>query len=284
MIVKALSHKRNTLSAIRGLILYVRDPKKMEDRCFGRKPLIIKQYLPSYDTEKWALALKANDDDRTFEHARRTVLRHEIISFSPKSDPLLSRESLRTFAKYYLKNRVKKPTMGIAVAHYDESPHIHFVIAGVALDGSATRVSRKDFKGFKVELQQFQQENFPELSHSVVRHTGAKTTRIRSTRAEEQVKRSGKASEKEELAKTVTKLARGCTSLEELETKLERAKLRPYRRKGLLTGIWLGNRKFRLLTLGIGKEHLKEITLEQKRLNALNDSKPGRNNYLDKEY
>lgn len=269
MIVKALSHKRSTLSAIRGLILYVRDPKKMGDNRFGRKPLTVKQYLPSYDSEKWAHALQANDDNRAFEHAHRTVLRHEIISFSPKSDPLLSREKLRTFAKYYLKNRMEKPTMGIGVVHYDEAPHIHFVIAGVALDGSSTRVSRKDFKDFKVELQQFQQDTFPELSHSVVEHSRSKLPRLKMTRAEEQLIRNGRVSEKEQLSQRVSNLAKECTSLDELEERLKRTGFKPYHRKGLLTGLWMGKRKFRLSTLGVGKEHLKSLTREQKRLDLL---------------
>jgi len=269
MIVKAVSHKSTSISAIRKLIHYVCDSQKMRDTYYGRKPLTIKQYISSYNQERWVQAFKSNDNKRNFNHKKRVVLRHEIISFSPQSNPLISRATLQAFAKYYLKNRMLKPTMGIGIVHYDQAPHIHFVIAGVALDGSATRISRKEFKDFKIQLQHFQQERFPELSHSIVDHDKAKTLKLKLTHQEQQMKDKGKVSDKEKFSQKVMQLAKGCVSLVELETKLKKQSLRPYHRRGILTGVWLGNRKFRLTTLGIGKEHLKEMTREQKRLHTL---------------
>lgn len=83
------------------------------------------------------------------------------------------------------------------------------------------------------------------------------------------MKTRGLASEKEKLSLIVKHLAKDCTSLEELSKNLTKHSLEPYYRGGKLAGLWLGNRKFRLTTLGIGKEHLKSLTLEQKRLNQL---------------
>jgi len=280
MIVKALSHKSNNVSAIRRLISYVCDPQKMQDKYYGRKLLTVKQYIPSYNQEKWVQAFKSNDDRRTFNHKKRVVLRHEIISFAPQSNPLISRDTLHAFAKYYLKNRMQKPTMGIGVVHYDQAPHIHFVMAGVALDGSATRVSREQFKAFKVQLQEFQEQQFPELSHSIVDHNKHKTLKLQLTHQEQRIRDKGKVSDKEELSQTVMHLAKGCISLDQLELKLKAQSLKPYHRRGILTGVWLGNRKYRLSTLGIGKEHLKEMTREQQRLNTLTKNQ---GTYRDKE-
>ncbi len=49
---------------------------------------------------------------------------------------------------------------------------------------------------------------------------------------------------------------------------------KPYYRDTTLTGVWLGNRKFRLSTLGIGKQHLLEMIIEQERLESLSKRKP----------
>ena len=76
-------------------------------------------------------------------------------------------------------------------------------------------------------------------------------------------------SEKEKLSLLVKTVVKNCISLEELAKKLRDQKLKPYYRKQLLTGIWLGNRKLRLTTLGVDKSHLKELTKEQKRLDSL---------------
>lgn len=269
MIVKALSHKNSSASGIRRLVRYVCDQDKMQDKYFGRQSLTVKKYLQSYNQERWIQSFKTNDDNRSFNHAKRVVLRHEIISFSPQSNPLISRETLHAFAKYYLENRMLKPTMGFGVVHYDEAPHIHFVLAGVALDGLATRISRQQFKDFKIKLQNFQKERFPELSHSIVDHAKPKTLKLELSHQEQRMKDKRKVSDKELLSQKVMQLTKGCVSLDELEAKLIDQSLRPYYRRGILTGVWLGNRKFRLSTLGVGKEHLKEMTREQKRLNAL---------------
>ncbi len=79
----------------------------------------------------------------------------------------------------------------------------------------------------------------------------------------------GVLSEKEKLSLLVKKVAKKCISLEELATKLREQQLKPYYRKELLSGIWLGKRKLRLTTLGVDKSHLKALTREQKRLDSL---------------
>ncbi|PHS66976.1 MAG: hypothetical protein COB12_04760 [Flavobacterium sp.] len=175
MIVKAISHKSTKKSSIKKLINYVFNPEKINDSQKGREPLIVKQFIPSYDKEKWADAFKKNDSTRTFEHTKRTVLRHEIISFAPESSKYLTREKLKTLAKYYLKHR-SPYSMGVATVHFEKSPHIHFIISGVSIEGNSTRISRNEFKAFKIKLQEFQQERFPELSHSIVQHSKKKVS------------------------------------------------------------------------------------------------------------
>lgn len=83
------------------------------------------------------------------------------------------------------------------------------------------------------------------------------------------MKNRGVLSEKEKLSLMVRLLAKDCKSLEELSDELFKNGLESYYRGDRLTGLWLGNRKFRLTTLGIGKEHLKSLTLEQQRLDGL---------------
>lgn len=83
----------------------------------------------------------------------------------------------------------------------------------------------------------------------------------------------GIVSQKEQLAIRVTKIAKKCKNFSELHTKLIDHNIEPYYRYGTLTGVWYGNKKFRLSTLGVGKEHLKKLTKEQERLESLKKSK-----------
>ena len=155
MIVKAISHRSASKSSMKKLIKYVFNFEKMHDSKRGREALIVKQLLRGYDPQKWTDALYKNDQHANFIHARRTVLRHEIISFSPESNIHITRSKLKTIAKWYLNNRSLK-SLCVGAVHWDESPHIHFVISGVGIDGKSTRISRSEFKQFKIDLQAFQ--------------------------------------------------------------------------------------------------------------------------------
>lgn len=173
MIVKAISHKSNNKSAMKKLINYCFNPDKMEDKSLGREKVVVKKYLKGYDISSWIQQFKSNDDSRIFQHKKRTVLRHEIISFSPLDSNKITKDALEDIGKWYLKNRTQ--SLGACTVHWEKSIHLHFVIAGVGLDGTSTRVSRKDFKAFKVKLQEYQREKYPELNNSIVNHVKKKS-------------------------------------------------------------------------------------------------------------
>lgn len=173
MIVKAISHKSPTKSAIGKLINYIFDPEKLKDNTLNREPLISKRNILGYNQNKWIDSFKTNDDKRSFEHSKRTVIRHEIVSFSDKDNHLLTREALKAISKWYLKHRSPN-SLGVCAVHYEKSIHIHFAISGVGLDGKSTRISRKAFTDFKIKLQEFQKEHYPFLSNSIVQHSKKK--------------------------------------------------------------------------------------------------------------
>lgn len=83
----------------------------------------------------------------------------------------------------------------------------------------------------------------------------------------------GIVSKKEQLAIHVTKITKKCKNFSELHTMLVDQNIEPYYRYGKLTGVWCGNKKFRLTTLGVGKEHLKKLIKEHERLESLKKSK-----------
>jgi len=66
--------------------------------------------------------------------------------------------------------------------------------------------------------------------------------------------------------------------LETLKIALENNGIETYDRKGILTGAYLGQRRYRLITLGVAKEHLKMMTMEQKRLDELRGTRKDQKN------
>ena len=97
------------------------------------------------------------------------------------------------------------------------------------------------------------------------------------------MKSRGVVSEKEQLSHRVKNLAKDCKSLEVLTKRLSTDGLEPYYRNNILTGLWLGNRKFRLTTLGIGIGHLKILTKQQERLDRLQKRRDNRSRDIDYE-
>ncbi|PQJ76488.1 relaxase/mobilization nuclease domain-containing protein [Polaribacter glomeratus] len=140
----------------------------MQDQIGNRETLIVKRNIRGYNAERWVDLFQKNDANRLFEHKNRTVLRHEIVAFSKEDNLQLTKGKLQDIAKWYLRNR--SDSLGVCGVHWEESIHLHFVISGVGLDGKSTRISRKDFKDFKIRLQNYQQSKYPELSNSVVNH------------------------------------------------------------------------------------------------------------------
>lgn len=79
----------------------------------------------------------------------------------------------------------------------------------------------------------------------------------------------GTLSDKQLVAEKVKQVAKSCTNLNELARKLQSHSIQTYGRNATLTGVVLGKRKYRLTTLGITKEHLKLMTIGQRRLDGL---------------
>lgn len=244
---------------------------KLKDRFYNREAVVSKKLLQSYDKDKWVAQFKANDNKRSFNHKRHTVLRHEIIAFAPEDNKHLTKEKLQDFIKFYFKHRSPR-SIAVAGVHYEKSVHIHFIHSGVGVDTKSTRINRDDFKQFKIQLQKFQREKYPELSHSIVDHNRkSKSLKLQKSQKEQHMTlKRGVVSEKEKMAIKVMDLAKSSKSLGELARKLQKAGLQPYYRYGKLTGLWVSEKqKLRLTTLGVGKEHLKELTLEQERLDGM---------------
>jgi hypothetical protein len=166
MIIKSVSHKeskgKGKARKIQQLLTYIHDPNKMFDE--NNQSCVVKRYLSGYgDIENWTNQFVENDNFRTFQHAKRVIIRHEIVSFSPLSTPFISRDFLMDIAKEYLKRRTESPA--IAVAHYELGKPIHFhcAIAAVGLDTKSTRITTKEFKEFKVEMEKYILNRYPDI-------------------------------------------------------------------------------------------------------------------------
>ncbi len=80
------------------------------------------------------------------------------------------------------------------------------------------------------------------------------------------------------MSEKVLKEASRSKSLGELEQRLQNLDIKTYRRNGVFKGVYLpNNQKRRLTTLGVSKDNLRLLTIEQERLEQLRKLKQRKN-------
>ena len=162
--------------------------------------------------------------------------------------------------------------MFVAVPHFDkEHYHIHICASGLEYrTGKSLRMTKANFQKLKKDIQEYQKEQYPELSKSIVKHEKKNQNKEQSkeynkyqekiTEKEYQYKlRTGRATEKEQIIGMLKTCYKASISKEDFYYKLKECGLKTYIRNGKTTGIIFGNHKFRLNRIGFTEERLEEL-------------------------
>jgi hypothetical protein len=122
---------------------------------------------------------------------------------------------------------------------------------------------------FKKELQEYQQERYPLLSKSVVRHGKKQKERAKSKEKEYQLTKRTKApSEKDRITKTIEACYNKSLSQADFMHRLSQQGLQSYSRGGKVTGIE-GERKYRFSSLGFDERKLGELNYRDEALKGI---------------
>lgn len=169
MIVKSISHHGKASASY--LIKYVFDKRKPLKDIQGQN-LFFKKHLRGYQTENWINSFKELEAIRKSKYANRSITcYHEVISFSPESTPYLNRRVIKDLVHQYLELRsVNQLVCGAVHFENNKNYHAHLVLSGLKRDGYSARISKAKFESIKKQLQEYQIQKYPELSHSVVAH------------------------------------------------------------------------------------------------------------------
>lgn len=212
---------------------------------------VVRHNVRGNNIDEWAKQFRANEQHRLRKRKNSVYVNHDIISFHRDSGQFLTPEKLERIVREYIRLRNPKG-MYVACAHTDRD-HVHIHICTSAIEyrtGKSMRMSRQEFATLKKNIQQFQIEQYPELSRSVVNH--GRKSKGRVSEKEMQFKlRTGKMSQRELVQSTVAECYRKSKSTEDFYARLKEQKLETYVRGGRVYGVVFGNRNFRFKTLGI---------------------------------
>lgn len=226
------------------------------------RSLLVTHNLRGKTIDGWVKQFKENEKYRLRKRKNSVYLNHEIISFHRDSTRHLSIEKLEQLVREYF--RLRGNMLAVATSHYDRY-HIHLHICTSAIEyrtGKSMRMSRAELAALKKNLQEFQQERFPELSRSVVRH--GKGSKRRSSEKEIQYKeRTKKPSKRDQVKNMVNECFRTSKSEKEFFDRLKERELETYVRGGKVYGVVFETRKFRFKALGIDLAKERNIEVER---------------------
>lgn len=253
-----------------------------KDRLFDRegKSFIVTHNLKGNSINEWEKQFKENEVFRTQRRKDSVLLRHEILSWHREDAKNITLQKLEEMTREYIK--LRNPNgLYIAAPHFDKGHyHVHVCASGVEYrTGKSLRLSKKELKKLKKDIQGYQVERFPELSHSIVQH-GKKEKSLVSEKEYQHKLRTGRETDKEKIIGMLKINYEKAVSKENFIEKLKESGLSIYSRSGKVTGILYQGWKFRFKKLGFTDERLKELdqSLEREReLQKIRESRKEKN-------
>lgn len=160
-----MSRKASTLNHFGQLLRYINTPQPEK---LGQRAVF--HNLRATDDDLPAIEREFVNDCRNVQYRRDGVmLFHEIISVAENDRDKVTEQMLNDLAKHYLRFRAPD-AKAYAKAQFDtDNPHIHILISANRINShTKLRLSKFDFGSAKRNLEKFQREKYPELSHSIV--------------------------------------------------------------------------------------------------------------------
>jgi hypothetical protein len=218
-------------------------------------------------------------DNDTHRRKRKNgvVLYHEILSYSPKDTKKLNLEILEDIAQKFIELRGDR-ALCLAKPHIEnENIHIHFCFSGTEYHSAKVlRLDNKTFKQLRIDIEQYQQEKYPELSDSIVylnkwqKEQVVEQEEVTLSDPEFQLKkRTGNQSDKEQINELVQLSFQKSSSRDDFFQKLIQQGLDLYKYRNKVNGLLWNGRKYRFRTLNISEKQLVQLQKGSDRMSEL---------------
>lgn len=261
MVIKSMSRKT---WSFRQLLRYINEPEQKGRRAILHNLRSAFDSLPQIEAEFLENARHIRNQPKN-----GVVLYHEIIAIAEADREKVTEEMLIDLTREYLQRRAPN-ALAYAKAQFNtDSPHVHVLISGNQIESKRKlRLERKEFDQIKRELERYQIEKYPQLSHSIVydkrQHKAHDWPRLTNPEAERARRLKDQANktptQKEDAHERLKACLTVAQSEEHLIELLKSAQLVPYVR-GKTPGVtdMATGRKYRLNTLGLDREGQETI-------------------------
>ncbi|HNU34798.1 MAG TPA: relaxase/mobilization nuclease domain-containing protein [Bacteroidia bacterium] len=271
--MKIKTHKSAGFKKLLNYMLFDKD-RLFDDK---GKSFVISHNLHGKTIDGWVKQFSLNESFRKIKRSDSTILTHEILSWHTKDAKDITLDKLKTMTNEYIRLR-NFNGMFLAIPHFDKNHyHVHICASGLEFrTGKSLRLSRSEFTKLKKDIQLFQEQRFPELSHSVVDHGKLKPERM--TDKEFQYKlRSGRDSKREMLSAILKTCYKKAISRDTFFELLKDCNAIPYSRSGIVKGVTFEGLKFRFERVGFGERWLERLEKNNQREVNLTDIRVRKN-------
>jgi len=208
------------------------------------------------------------------------ILYHEILSISGGDRSQVTHEILTDLAQKYIALRAAEALV-FGTIHFEDNPHVHLMISGnLSHRPEKLRLSQSEFNRIKRDLERYQKENYPQLTHSLVFEQGRgrdeqKGTSVyhkipRKSSEQERARRRNRQgiaanSQKDCLRDHVRLSLVGAFSVSDFSERLRKHDISLYSRRNNLSGVVFQGKKYRFRTIGLDAS-LEEAMIRWERI------------------
>jgi hypothetical protein len=245
MIIKSLSRKKNSFKRLFNYI----------NKGAEKDSVFIHNLQPNIDTVHQFL----KNSEYVPERKNGVRVYHEILSFH-EDDKSISNEVLLDLANDWVELRASNNLTYGAIHREKNHVHIHLMISSNGLyEEKNLRLSKKEFKEIKLELEERQIKKYPQLQKSICQRFKDRKTNRKFKDFKNQ-KGKDKVSKMEEVQNLINQAIKS----QDFKKYLQSQNIEFYKRGKNNGVIWKG-KKYRFATLGFSPQLNEEMELEKDR-------------------
>lgn len=245
---------------------------------------IYKQNLYGLTNKQISREFMNNEKNRIYKKSNNIKFYQDIIAFSDLDKNKLSIPIIEDLTKEYIRQR-SPYLQAYAIAHFNgDSHHVHIISSPIEVGtGLNLRLSKKEFADLKLHMQKYQQERYPELSNSIVRHglNEGKTNTIEMKNNNHKIETT-----LEKLKYEVNQCYINGNGQQHFLELLKQKGLKTYQRDGFIVGIVHNFKKYRFTKLLPGchvKIDTREELVEKNRYEELQELRYLENERMERE-
>lgn len=257
MILKNLTRRSGLIQ----LFHYVFE-KERDNLYKSKESLVFSHNYRSTDLKGMIEEFQQNELHRLHHRKDGVLVNHLVLSFNPNDSRFLTDEIIKDLVKKCIGIKLDRALV-CGTEHLDKDfRHVHLIWSSIEYKtGKSLRMSRTEFKNWKIELDKYQKEKYPELSHSLPSHGKQKDF------LQKHIDR--RHTELKEIVTVLRQVVIHSVSKQDFILKLEATQCKPYFRSDKVNGVMFNNRKYRFTTLGLSHsmiENIKNLGIEIKNL------------------